>query len=217
MYIDIHTHRQKKPEEAVLSVFNLNVPDRHCRCGLDLQSAYSLGIHPWKIYDDLLAEYIRYVDENAQFDSTKAIGECGLDKLTETPWSLQLRAFEAQISIGEKHQKPLIIHCVKAFDELIALRKEIQPQQAWIIHGFRGKPQQMEQLVKQGFLLSFGEHFNEETLQQIPLDRLLLETDESTLPIQEIYRKASSVLNISEDTLLTQIERNYSSLSQETV
>jgi len=206
MFWDVHTHVRKGNTTDESSVFNLNVPDHLCRCGLDLQNSfYSLGIHPWKIYPELLSEHLRFIEENICFDSVKTVGECGLDRVCDTPWDLQIRTFAGQIAISEKYGKPLVIHCVKAFDELLAFKKELNPSQAWIIHGFRGKPEQTEQLIRHGLYLSFGACFNEGSLRKVPLERLFLETDESAIPIKEIYQKAAEVRGITTDVLTGQI------------
>lgn len=209
-YIDIHTHRKEEKQKNIFSLFNLNVSDYFCRCGLDLLNLYySLGIHPWKINSQLLSQNLRYIEDNGSFNKIKAIGECGLDRLASTPWELQIRAFIAQINISEKLQKPLIIHCVKAFDELIALKKEIKPQQAWIIHGFRGKPQQMSQLTKLGFYLSFGKYYNRETVRQISREQMFLETDDSELSIIPVYEKIADILGEDLQDIQNTIESNY--------
>jgi TatD DNase family protein len=208
MFLDVHGH-QVSEEEDVVAIVTLNVPEYMGCCGLDLQhTCYSLGIHPWTIRPDRLAENLRFIEQNLVFDCVKAVGECGLDKCCDTPWEWQMRAFRAQAGISEKFGKSLIIHCVKAFDELIALHKEIQPQQAWIIHGFRGKPQQMEQLIRQGFYLSFGRRFNVETVREIPLERLFLETDEAEISVKQVYREILSSIHIAEQKLIDQIWEN---------
>ena len=210
MFWDIHTHIKKNNTQEECSIYNLNVPNHLCRCGLDLQNSfYSLGIHPWKIYPELLSEHLRFVEENIRFDAVKAIGECGLDKLTETPWELQIRAFQSQILISEKWNKPVIIHCVKAFDELLALKRELKPKQAWIIHGFRGNPEQMRQLTDHGLFLSFGIRFNEETIREVSLDKLFLETDEAEVPVFSIYESVAQTKKISLQNLQEQIEKNF--------
>ena len=209
MFIDIHTHHQSIKEENRLSIYNLNVPDYLCRCGLDLKNTfYSLGIHPWTIKEDLLSENLRYIEENASFNSIKAIGECGLDKLCETDWKIQERAFIAHIKISESIQKPLIIHCVKAFDEIISFREEIKPCQPWIIHGFRGKPEQGLQLIGTGFHLSFSPKYNPETVRTIPLDRIFLETDNNQCSIESVYKMISDSLNIDTNILQSEIKKN---------
>ena len=59
--------------------------------------------------------------------------------MAKAPMELQLAVFKEQVKLSEKLGLPLIIHCVKAMDELLAVKKEFRPQQAWIWHGFRGK------------------------------------------------------------------------------
>lgn len=211
-YIDIHTHKAEVSGE-VLSVCNLDVPMHFCRCGLDMQNYYySLGIHPWTIRESLLSEHLRYIEENGRFEKILAIGECGLDKLTQTPWALQEKAFCAQILIAEKLEKPMILHCVKAFDELLQLKNEIKPMQNWLIHGFRGKPQQMEQLIAHGFYLTFGAKYNEDTLRTVPMNRFLLETDDASEAIEEVYAMVARSLQIPESELKEQMQSNFNAL-----
>ena len=121
---------------------------------------------------------------------------------------LQRELFRAHALLAEREQKPLIIHCVKAFDDILAMRKEITPGQAWIIHGFRGKPQLAEQLTKAGMFLSLGEHFNTESAKTIPAGRLFIESDESTLTIGEIYSRIASARGTCIDELAAQTYSN---------
>ena len=117
------------------------------------------------------------------------IGECGLDKHSEASLEKQLQVFKLQIELSEKLCKPLIIHCVGCFNELFELKKKLKPAQRWIIHGFRAKPELAAQALKNGCSLSFGEHYNHESLALTPPDKLFVETDESLLPIEIIYKK----------------------------
>ena len=90
------------------------------------------------------------------------------------------------IEISENRELPLILHIVRAFPEIIALKKQLSPKQPWIIHGFRGKPQLASELLRHGFYLSIGEKYNPEAVAVIPRDRLLLESDEGTgIPLIE--------------------------------
>ena len=188
MYLDVHTHAQSHINNSV--------------------AFYSLGIHPEEIEDNL-SEKKQILERYSILDCVIAIGEAGLDKTYNTNFDLQKDVFSYQIHLSEKIKKPLIIHCVKAFDELIALKKEIKPQQNWIIHGFRGKPEQMQQFVQHDIYFSFGMYFNEETIKQIPINRLFLETDNSEISIQEVYHKVAKYLPLSEDELILQIEKNF--------
>jgi TatD DNase family protein len=75
----------------------------------------------------------------------------------------------------------MLLHVVKAYPEIIALKRELRPTMPWIIHGFRGKPQLASELLSHGFYLSVGEKYNRDAVTVIPSDRLLVESDESAL------------------------------------
>jgi len=121
---------------------------------------------------------------------------------------LQLTVFKAQVRLSEEYGLPLIIHCVKAMDELLAVKKEFRPQQAWIWHGFRGKTEQAVQLLKKGFYLSLGEYYSDETMQTVPDERLFLETDNSSLDIEDILCRAAKVRGVEVEVLRETIRRN---------
>ncbi len=208
MYYNLHTHKFSEGNADICAIVNIRVsayPPLEAAKGGNL---YSIGIHPWHIKKENIEKELDLIEKYASLPNIKAIGECGLDKLCETDFELQKEVFLSQISISEKYGKPLILHCVKSFDEMILFKKNIKPQQTWIIHGFRGKPQQAKQLIEQGFFLSFGFRYNEETLQNIPIDRLFLETDDSDQDIQTVYKNAVKVLGIPEERLVKQIEKN---------
>lgn len=197
IYCDIHTH-QAQPASENLCIVSKNIDVRHSLCFLP-GCYYSYGIHPWYIEDKdrqliLLTE--------ALFDPTVvALGEAGLDKQIETPMSLQVEVFTEQIKLSEEFRKPLIIHCVKAWDELLAIKKDVQPQMPWIVHGFRGNAIQAQQLIDKGFFLSVGARFNPEVLPVAWPDRLFAETDESDMSIAEIYASMAAALAVSIDLL----------------
>jgi len=183
MFTDIHTH--KKPVSGSSAVYNIPLSDVESFLASDMQAWFSTGIHPCFI-DNFSAEWLEKMKiwlNDARF---VAIGECGLDKNSATLLEKQIEVFEKQIVLSETRQKPLLIHCVGRFNELFELKKHWKPQQKWIIHGFRGKPQLAKQALKVGCCLSFGEHFNAESLRIIPVEKLFVETDESELTIDEI-------------------------------
>ena len=110
--------------------------------------------------------------------------------------------------MAEECAKPLIIHCVKAWQEIIAAKKRIRPHVPWIIHGFRGNGELAVQLVNQGFYLSFGEYFNVEALQAVWPDRLLVETDDKQIDIRLVYTKLAEALSVDMELFTHQIEEN---------
>lgn len=197
-FIDIHTHN--KSEETAYAIFNSN--------GEPTTGCASVGIHPWDV-DDNWEERFRTIRELAKAPDITAIGECGIDRAhSGAGLELQTEVFRAHITLSEELKKPLIIHCVKAVDNIISQYKECKPQQAWIIHGFRGKPQQAEQLTRAGLYLSLGEHFNAESAKVIPADRLFIESDESNTPIEMIYATIAAARECSTEELACQVSDN---------
>ncbi len=168
----------------------------------------SVGIHPWYINADWkndLAAIAGFAGES----NVAAIGECGIDTLkSPAPVELQEEILKAHILLAEELRKPLIIHCVKAYDRLVALRNGLKPQQAWIVHGFRGKPQQAEQLIKAGFYISLGEKFNTESAKAIPMEKLFIESDESSAAIADIYAAVAREKGADVEKLALQTMQN---------
>ena len=199
--LDIHTHRL--PARIGSALVNSYPHSFHSSPG----HCYSVGIHPWHL-SEATDDTWRLLEEAVRHPQVWAVGEAGLDRLAHTPLSCQLAAFKQQALLAETVGKPLIIHLVKATAELLQLRRQLRPAQPWIVHGFRGKPRQAQQLLHHGFYLSFGEHFNAETLRTVPLDRLLLETDESLLPIERLYEQAARIRATSTAELMEGVRSN---------
>ena len=162
----------------------------------------SIGIHPWHVAADDIEQQTEWIKYTAINDKRViAIGECGTDKLSNTDMNIQNEAFSNCKTLSEELKLPLIIHSVKTSNEIIRLRKSIRPKQPWIIHGFRGKPEQALQYTSNGFYLSFGMLYNAESIKIIPLDKLLFETDEYTGNITEIIRSAAETIDIPSDKI----------------
>ncbi len=177
----------------------------------DIQPSYpeqvklSIGLHPWKVTEDWRDE-VKTIRDAAQRTDVWAIGECGLDKVKGVELSVQLEAFRAHIALAEELQKPMLIHCVRAFDELLMLRRELEATcrqegrepQPWVIHGFRGKPEQAKQVMTKGMLLSFGHQYNLETLRFVFTSSrpFYLETDDSRLSVLHIYEQVARHLDV---------------------
>lgn len=199
--LDIHTHRLK--EDHSQCIYSCMPTDFSPQAG----GYYSVGIHPWNINSETGNEY-EYLKKIASHPQVLAIGEAGVDKMISTELSIQLEIFKLQIELSEALKKPLIIHSVRSSNEIIRLKKELSPKSPWIIHGFRGKRELAEQFVAQNIYLSFGERFQENALKSLPLDHLLLETDESDKDILEIYKTAALCCHLSMEELLTQVQQN---------
>jgi TatD DNase family protein len=182
---------------------------------------YSIGIHPWYITEDSIESDLKIVEEKLQTKNCLAVGECGLDKRTEVPLDLQITVFEKQLILAEKYRKPVVIHCVAAFQEVIAIKKRMKITVPMIVHGFSKNNQIANQLVKEGFYISFGKYLlrNPElktVFQQVPNDRFFLETDTTQETIQEVYTLASAYKNLNSKELEAIISNNYRAVFQKT-
>ena len=188
MIKDIHTHRPDA-REAVISVNPWEFAPVDGLC-------YSVGIHPWQAARAAEADFDRLA-ECATSGNVLMIGECGIDKLRGGDLPMQMSVLERHIALSEQVGKPLVLHCVRASNELCRLRRQLRPSMPWIVHGFRGNAHVASQLLDAGFYLSYGERFNPEALAITPADRLLAETDESLLPIDEIYRRLAAIRQVT--------------------
>lgn len=207
--IDIHTHRAN--DALSIQILNVFAQDLF---EVERDSPFSAGLHPWDI--DLVnpEECIKTIERFAVQKNMLAIGECGLDRIIVTNFALQERYFRQQIEIAEKIRKPLIIHCVRAYSDLMKFKKASKSDLPWIIHGYAGNLDITQSLIMHNFYFSAGERLlkdsrKHDVLRAIPPDRLFLETDDGDTSIAEIYSMAAQVLNIDQDTLTQFISDNF--------
>ena len=119
---------------------------------------YSIGIHPWFIVEERVESDLQIIESKLQEPNCLAAGECGLDKRIDIPMELQQSVFEKQLLLAEKYKKPVVIHCVAAFQELIDTKNRLQITVPIVIHGFSKKEQLAKQLLDNGFYISFGKY-----------------------------------------------------------
>lgn len=183
--IDFHSHNLLSTD-AIVSVGPMMVDES---IAVNREVTLSVGIHPWETDRADRSGLVESLYREARRPNVAAIGEAGLDKLRGGSMEKQLELFERHVELSERVGKPLIIHCVKAWEELLQAKRRAQPRQPWGIHGFRGGAELARQLVAHGFYISLGEHFNREAARAIPSDRLLVETDESRMSIADITKR----------------------------
>ena len=169
---------------------------------------FSAGLHPWDVTGQDDAQLLA-LKELLALPQVVAVGECGFDTLKGPSHELQEQAFVRQVELSECAGKPVILHVVRDFDSVVRLRRQLKPRQQWLIHGFRGGPEQLGQLMSHGILVSFGMRFNPDSIRAVPMDRLFLETDGSTV-IKSVVEAASAVLNVPASRLEGQIADNVS-------
>lgn len=175
----------------------------------------SIGLHPWDVnenFKDAIAK-IRALAADSQ---VLAIGEAGFDKLHGPDRSLQSAAFEAQAKAAEELRKPLIIHCVRSYNEMIEMHKKLAVCGKWIVHDFTGSDQLAKSLVKRGIYLSFGSSLMKkhrktmEAFANAPTEYIFLETDDNPeLLIETIYAKAAIIRDMAIEKLQHALRNNF--------
>lgn len=219
MLLNLHTHHSEKQADEQI-IFNLIIPESEEALEnfpeeIPSNTWLSAGIHPWYISEFNQKLQLEKLRQLTHYKDIKFIGECGLDRLKGSSLPLQEEIFIKQIRIAEEVKKPMIIHCVKCFNELISIKKIVRPKVPMVIHGFNNNLEIAKSLLERGFYFSLGaailnvESNAAKVLQQIPLEKLFLETDDKVISIQKIYEQASFLLNIPLNTLEDAIFANY--------
>ncbi|TDW51363.1 TatD DNase family protein [Flavobacterium sp. 270] len=207
-YFNFHTH-QSKNQANVLELVNQYPNEFDASIPF-----YSIGIHPWYIQENSIDADLKIIEEKLQTENCLAIGECGLDKRIEVPLELQISVFEKQLALAEEFKKPVVIHCVAAFQEIIAIKKKLKISVPMIMHGFSKNNQIAAQLIKEEFYLSFGKYLLknpelETVFKSVPNDRFFLETDTIEETIEQVYDLAGKYKNINLKELEDIISSNY--------
>lgn len=185
VFVDIHTHHPT---------------------GLAIEPV-AIGIHPWDAAKRNISEI------ESLIAGANIVGEIGLDSVCEVDFEQQLSVFHEQLALAEKFDKPVVIHCVRTFEQVMNELKK-HSLRAVIFHGFIGSPEQAKRAVERGYFLSFGERSfrspkSIESLRITPLDQLFLETDDSPVAIADIYSQIAEILSITAASLSTKILENY--------
>lgn len=212
--IDLHTHQSWPGYSGMIRIRSFQFSEIAELKTFTLP--FSVGIHPWEAGDGGLD--LALLERWIQQPNCLAVGESGLDKLRGPVLEVQIRWLMAQAQLAMSHSKPMIIHCVRYWNELITIRRKFPEVPAWIIHGFRGKAELAAQLVRHGFYLAFGTALMEESaalaevFAQVPVNRLFLETDEGDATIEEVYTIAASIRQITPEQLQTAIINNFNTV-----
>jgi TatD DNase family protein len=217
LFIDFHTHCDRTSPDLI------NLQTLHVTSELtasELPNICSLGLHPWFVQIETWEASWQNLVDLAKSSNVVAIGECGLDRNIELPLETQISILQRHIELAESLQKPLVIHCVRAFSELIALKKSTKTSIPWIIHGFHKKEEVFQQLLKHDFYFSFGAAILSDrspilqAIATIPNGKFLLETDDRTdISIKQIYARAAALRHASLETLQTQLVETYHQLT----
>ncbi|CAM3206932.1 TatD family hydrolase [Empedobacter stercoris] len=211
MFLNAHTHHLSN-DSTVLELYN-QFPNK-LNNGVKL---FSIGIHPAYIKTSSIEEEIRLIKQNLSNKNCLAIGEIGLDKLCETDFKLQIEVFEQQLKIAEEFKIPVIIHSVRAYQEILQIRKKMKLTIPFMFHGFNKNEQLLHQILVQNCFVSFGKNLlSNKNLQiifaKISANQFFLENDASEIPIKEIYAFAANLRKITIEELQLQQAENWKTI-----
>ena len=207
-YFNLHTHIYINQDDV------LELVNQYPQEFTDIIPNYSIGIHPWFIVEDRIEADLAIIESKLKESSCLAVGECGLDKRIEIPFELQQTVFERQLLLAEQYQKPVVIHCVAAFQELIAIKKRLKISVSFLIHGFSKNEQVAKELLANGCYISFGKYLLrmpqlESVFCVMPNDQFFLETDTDEQTIQEVYDLAAQYKGLSVAQLQELVNTNF--------
>lgn len=183
-FVNIHTHRPQANDRTITSA----------------------GVHPWSAGE-------RPAPDPEAFRGVQAVGEIGLDYARPVDRNRQEELLRTQLRIAEQLGKPVVLHCVRAFEPLMRILADYRLREV-IFHGFIGSREQAARALERGYSLSFGERSlrsprTAEVLRTLPADRLFLETDDSEVSIETIYRLAAGIRGTTPEELAAITEENY--------
>ncbi|MFW6266280.1 MAG: TatD family hydrolase [Halanaerobiales bacterium] len=211
--IDSHAHldfsrfnkdRNKVIERAFTGgieyIVNIGADLKSSQNSIELSREYdkiyaTVGVHPHDA-DMVDLSLLKKLNKMAQNSKVVAIGETGLDYYYDnSPRQEQRRAFRAQLRIAADLKLPVVIHSREAFDETLNILKEEKADDIdYVLHCFAGDKSTAKKAIKMGLYLSFGGlitfrnlHNLREVAKDVPLDKILIETDSPYLT-PEPYR-----------------------------
>jgi TatD DNase family protein len=209
-FINLHTHFYplSEDETAIVNITSSQIPNS------TRSIFYSAGIHPWFLTAENAQSSLSTLDSLLRTGNLIAIGETGYDLLRGAEIVLQDKIFNDVVSLSEFFHKPLIIHCVKAWEQLLKIRKLRKPKQTWILHGFQGNTVVAHQMLKHEIRLSFGVNLlNNKKLQlafaAVPIDLLFLETDNHNFDIKSLYIHAAAIRSMETNMLKQKLFHNF--------
>jgi TatD DNase family protein len=197
--IDMHTHTNYKSENVI------SLCDR-----IDF-----IGLHPWIINIEKTDEDLLKLDNQFNSKVPLMIGETGLDKLKcSIDLKIQMDVFYWHLEKAKKLNRPLVLHVLKAHNEVLNILKEMKFEGTFLIHGYSGNHFEIKNYLKYNSFFSFGKYLlkdgskAQKSILHVPLDRLFLETDDDkNLNIKDVYLKAERLLGVN--NLEKQIQNNF--------
>lgn len=208
VYFNAHSH-QITSDPDTLTLVNV-----HRKWGALPAGHYcSIGIHPWYVPEDV-QRALDIIYSMGQHNQILAIGECGLDTQCSTPMEVQMTVFKAQVQLANSLGKPLIIHCVRAYDAVCEVLDASAVKVPVLFHGFHKKGPWAQILIQKGYYLSYGAalmrpaDFTFQQLESLPLSQLFIETDDKELDVKTLYAKLAEIRKADLESIILQLQLN---------
>lgn len=217
MYLNFHTHNVSNDDEVV-DFYSIDLKKGPAEFSKGKYQC--LGIHPW----DLREEYLEKLDsfELVFIESdVLCLGEMGLDRtLKNVDIDLQKKVFIFQLNIAAKRKdKFVIVHCVKAYSEILECLKKSSFKGKLVFHDYNGDENVTKEFIKKGFYFSYGNMLffpdskGYKSLNFIPAEKLFLETDDhKRFSIKDAYKELCKIKKIHESDLITMVNDNFEAL-----
>lgn len=176
----------KIKDKGVCGIVNNSVDLKTAQISIEFAEKYdfmyaAVGFHPENL-DNMPSDYLEQLANLSQHKKVVAIGETGLDYHWDIPKDKQKRVFEEQIKLSLDLKMPLIVHDREAHGDTFDYLRKYKPNA--LVHCFSGSVELMREAVKLGMYISLGgvvtfknARHSVDVAREIPIDRLLLETD----------------------------------------
>lgn len=219
MYLDHHTHISRTPSNAseIMQIFSIDASNFEDLGKIpDIKSmghACSIGLHPMSFNAMTFEKVSRIIHQYR--DDILGIGECGLDTRIDISRQKQIELFTSHAELAMEMHLPLIIHCVRSYDDIVHLHQRLKPSNPWIIHGFNRTESIAIKLLDQKILLSIGKelvdpgHPISNFFNKIAEYPFFLETDGKDIAIQTLYQQASDMLDMSIEAISANIASHF--------
>jgi len=203
MFIDTHAHLDSRKfdedrddvirraqEAGVDAIMNIGFNRETIPTTLALAEQYpfiyaAVGWHPTDVEDIRLEEDLAWIERLCAHPKVLAIGEIGLDYHWDSPRELQHTVFREQIRLARRLGKPIVIHNRDAHEDVVRLLREEKAEEVGgIMHCFSGSWEIAKMCLDMNFDISFGgpvtfknARVPKEVLANVPMERILIETD----------------------------------------
>lgn len=209
-FFDAHSH-QRSQEADTLTLRSYSYPAEDP----DQSGPFSFGAHPWYANQFKGEDFKARVQKMVSAKNFLALGECGLDKIHHCPWKEQVQSFQSQLEVAREFQIPVvIIHCVRAYNEVLAQVSSSGFKGKLLFHDFNASKQMAQELLSRGHFLSLGKTLDRDNskvrkyLSKEMLSNLLLESDDEEIKIEKRYEQLSGLLKLDQKTLKAKLWNN---------